>query len=1020
MMKGAKLKKLDAKVVSQIPNMVPFRTAQDEVLDGAKSLFDDDLDISALDKIDKIYEQSKNVDKSGFYEDDSMPRINREAAKIWYYPSNMAIRQYQQTIVQSALYKNTLVCLPTGLGKTLIASVLMYNYFRWFPTGKIVFVAPTTTLVAQQIIACYNIMGIPEHETVALTGKVDPNKRAAIWAKKRVFFCTPHVVASDLADGKCPGKDIVLVVIDEAHKATKNYHFCTMIRYLSQMSNHYRVLALSATPGSNLGAVQDVITNLQIAFVEVRDENDADVRKYLQDKSIHVNKVKLTDEVSELQDLIFQLLQIPLNKLVAQKAFFNANPRTVTKGALYFAKQNINGKFHLSGDLTAANDLCTLNEKLSTQGLKDFSDAIEKYYNDAWTGKTKSNTRANIIKQPLFKTLLEKTRELVRKGHVHPKLIELERVVLNHFEENRRQGTIRETRVIIFASLRATVENIVARLSKFTGTLKVMKFVGQSGKTTKGLANKDQKRVISEFVRGNYNTLVSTSVGEEGLDIGEVDLIVCYDAVASPTRMVQRMGRTGRKRKGEAVIIVTEGTEATKYHKSQKKIVELFQTMKSITKSNSGCIFYGGNNRMIPNDIHPILQLIQVRVNPLESNFSSPHKHRTKTDNALISISEEDYLNKHYGVKIPDQIDSEGYWRPIVERIHKDSKWRDFQNSVSPIYQVKHSAASMIISRLFRNIDNESYDDDLGINFEPTVPFVDEEELNEAEKAPQIEQNLNDMTDDTLGGPDIHYFDNNDWNAFDDFDQEIPPSSPTIAFNEDEPPIQVDIESQGGTDLPSSPAPPQDTSNLETSFINRGFKRKRREQLGENKRARIVDKWFYSLPAPIMTNITRVMTPTQLKESVETMHKKIDRLDSSNVEKSFNEIPPVTLTQNTSPKAKSTFIYPDEVMQTCPKCGKAAFCLDAHASVCSTVDENDLLTQRQIPISQSSESPKLRRLRKNRTMRSINRRVLAYPSIYVDYEAEEEGYVQEYVLMDSDQEDDEMSSGSSFIDDSVI
>lgn len=70
-------------------------------------------------------------------------------------------------------------------------------------------------------------------------------------------------------------------------------------------------------------------------------------------------------------------------------------------------------------------------------------------------------------------------------------------------------------------------------------------------------------KVVKEFRCGNYNTLVSTCVGEEGLDIGDVDLIVCYDAHKSPTRLVQRMGRTGRKRQGRIVMLMTEGKEAS-------------------------------------------------------------------------------------------------------------------------------------------------------------------------------------------------------------------------------------------------------------------------------------------------------------------------------------------------------------------------------------------------------------------------------------------------------------------------
>jgi len=66
---------------------------------------------------------------------------------------------------------------------------------------------------------------------------------------------------------------------------------------------------------------------------------------------------------------------------------------------------------------------------------------------------------------------------------------------------------------------------------------------------------------MKKFRDGGYNTLVSTCVGEEGLDIGDVDLIICFDAHKSPIRLVQRMGRTGRKRKGRIVMLVTEGKE---------------------------------------------------------------------------------------------------------------------------------------------------------------------------------------------------------------------------------------------------------------------------------------------------------------------------------------------------------------------------------------------------------------------------------------------------------------------------
>jgi ATP-dependent DNA helicase MPH1 len=88
-------------------------------------------------------------------------KTDPEALKTWIYPTNYPKRDYQHAICQSALFSNTLVCLPTGLGKTFIAAVVMFNFFRWFPKSKIVFLAPTKPLVNQQIDACYKIVGIP-------------------------------------------------------------------------------------------------------------------------------------------------------------------------------------------------------------------------------------------------------------------------------------------------------------------------------------------------------------------------------------------------------------------------------------------------------------------------------------------------------------------------------------------------------------------------------------------------------------------------------------------------------------------------------------------------------------------------------------------------------------------------------------------------------------------------------------------------------------------------------------------
>lgn len=207
-------------------------------------------------------------------------KLDPEAMKTWVYPTNLGtIREYQFNIVSRSLFHNTLVALPTGLGKTFIAATVMLNYYRW-TDAQIIFMAPTKPLIAQQMEACYGIAGIRRDDTVLMTGETTPGLRAEEWLEKRVFFMTPQTVINDLKTGICDPKKIVLLVVDEAHKATGGYAYTEVVAFMRRFNPSFRVLALTATPGSSVEAVQSIIDNLGIARVEVRTEQSLDIRQY--------------------------------------------------------------------------------------------------------------------------------------------------------------------------------------------------------------------------------------------------------------------------------------------------------------------------------------------------------------------------------------------------------------------------------------------------------------------------------------------------------------------------------------------------------------------------------------------------------------------------------------------------------------------------------------------------------------------------------------------------------------------
>ena len=87
-----------------------------------------------------------------------------------------------------------------------------------------------------------------------------PLARREAWNSRRMFFLTPQVLTNDLASGICPAKHVRCLVVDEAHKATGNYAYCSVIHELTRAQSVYRVLALSATPGSDIKVGMDRVT----------------------------------------------------------------------------------------------------------------------------------------------------------------------------------------------------------------------------------------------------------------------------------------------------------------------------------------------------------------------------------------------------------------------------------------------------------------------------------------------------------------------------------------------------------------------------------------------------------------------------------------------------------------------------------------------------------------------------------------------------------------------------------------
>ncbi|XP_050061729.1 uncharacterized protein LOC114118970 isoform X1 [Aphis gossypii] len=546
-----------------------------------------------------------------FYKEPDANGFHLSSGSHYVYPSNFPVREYQMAIIKTALFHNTLVSLPTGMGKTFIAAVVMYNFYRWYPMGKVIFMAPTRPLVAQQIEACHSIMGIPRDMTFEMTGNIPPEQRYLAWNKYRVFFLTPQVLANDLSLNKCPSDTFRCIIVDEAHRATKDYAYVQVLKHLAEENRVIRIVGLSATPGTNIDAVTEVIQNLSISKLEFRTDESPDVAKYTNKKDVECIPVKLTNSILEIRTQFLKIYDKYLRRLKQYHAL-NGNVANLTKFQILSAKQkfvtsNIAREMPKSlvgcliNDFTICMSLAYALELLTIYGVKVF-------YLQSLEIKENHKCLSNDAD---FQNLLHSiNNELNSQDLVwsHPKLFELKKIVQNYFGNTNVEAS---SKIIIFCQYRLVVVEVFELLKTFGSSVKPVMFVGQSLKEKGGLPQKKQLEVMSRFKSGDFNVLIATSVAEEGLDIGEVDLIICLEANKSPIKFVQRLGRTGRKRSGKCITLLTEGKEQIKYNSSVSSSKTL--VMKMLKSKVLLSKLAPNGPRLVPKHIHPKCLMIHVK-----------------------------------------------------------------------------------------------------------------------------------------------------------------------------------------------------------------------------------------------------------------------------------------------------------------------------------------------------------------------------------------------------------------------
>ncbi len=443
------------------------------------------------------------------------------------------LREYQKNIAKTCLFHNCLIVLPTGLGKTHIAFYVMSRY----KTG--LFLAPTKPLVHQQAQV------FKEHyskDVQIVTG--EQRKREY---KAPYIFATPQTIVSDLE--KLPKDRFDVIVFDEAHKAIGNYAYVKIAQYFKPK----RIIALTASPGHDRERIQEILKNLNIERIEIRTDEDEDVKPYTNKKFLRYLLVELTPEYKHLINMLTELQKKYAETLKSLKIPV-PNKSTINEVSQLINQLDNEKKYKAMIAFSKYLNLNHIKELLETESVEAVRDYISKL---------------DLNKQSI-KSLMKDLKpflEALSKVGEHPKVKRAISLI----------KALKGKKGILFSQYTDQIRYLKELLEK--EGIKAEIFIGKH----KGYSRKQQLETLERFRRGEFDVLVSSSIGEEGLDVPVVDYVIFYEPVPSAIRTIQRMGRTGRFREGYVYVLVSKGTRDQGYmYASKRRTNQMYSILEDL------------------------------------------------------------------------------------------------------------------------------------------------------------------------------------------------------------------------------------------------------------------------------------------------------------------------------------------------------------------------------------------------------------------------------------------------------
>ncbi|KAH0521657.1 putative ATP-dependent RNA helicase DDX58 [Microtus ochrogaster] len=406
--------------------------------------------------------------------------------------------------------KNTIICAPTGCGKTFVSLLICEHHLKTSPhgrKGKVVFFANQIPVYEQQATVFSRYFERLGYSVAGVSGaRADNVSMQDIIENKDIIILTPQILVNSLNDGTIPSLSVfTLMIFDECHNTSKHHPYNQiMFRYLDHK--------LGGSPGP-LPQVIGLTASVGVGDAKTVEEAMLHICKLCAALDTSVIAT-VRDNVEELEQFVYK----------PQKFFRKVESRTTntfksiisqlmkeTEGLAKNVSEELGKLFQIQ------------NREFGTQRYEQWIVAVHK---------------ACMVFQMPDK---EKESSICRALFLYT-------------------SHLRKYNDALIISEHAQMKDALNYLKAFFHDVKNAAFDETEQDLTRrfeGMTLPAQKCALEAFrASGDNNILIATSVADEGIDIAQCNLVILYEYVGNVIKMIQTRGR-GRARDSKCFLLTS-------------------------------------------------------------------------------------------------------------------------------------------------------------------------------------------------------------------------------------------------------------------------------------------------------------------------------------------------------------------------------------------------------------------------------------------------------------------------------